>query len=151
MRQDRFSKENLFLYTLGLVPVIWSALLVAPTLSGGLPEILKNLTAAISNPFYIVWMEDTVKCILIFVAAYVLCIGMYLSTARNYRRREEHGSAKWGNSSIMYEKLELLSSKRLKRITGQNFFHFFIPSRKCIVVTGRKHKNISAVTAKFAW
>lgn len=27
---------------------------------------------------------------------YALAIGVYLSTQRNYRRREEHGSAKWG-------------------------------------------------------
>jgi type IV secretion system protein VirD4 len=104
MRQDRLSKENLILYALGLIPVIWAALLVAPALSGGLPEILKNLTATINNPFHIVWSEDTPKCILLFVAAYGFGIGIYLSTARNYRRREEHGSAKWGNCFTVNKK-----------------------------------------------
>ena len=36
------------------------------------------------------------KAVLIFLTCYGLGIGIYLSTDRNYRRREEHGSAKWG-------------------------------------------------------
>lgn len=31
-------------------------------------------------------------------------IGIYLSTKKNYRRREEHGSAKWGNASVINKK-----------------------------------------------
>ena len=32
-----------------------------------------------------------------FAFVYGIAIGVYLSTEHNYRRREEHGSAKWGN------------------------------------------------------
>ena len=35
---------------------------------------------------------------------YVMGIGIYIATARNYRQREEHGSAKWGNSGAVCRK-----------------------------------------------
>ena len=88
-----------WLYALGLVPVIWFALLIAPAISGGLSEIVNALPAAMNHPFQIVWCEDSVKTVLIFIAAYGLGIGIYLSSRRNYRRGEEHGSAKWGDAA----------------------------------------------------
>ena len=47
-----------WLYALGLVPVIWFALLIAPAVSGGLSEIVSALPAAMNHPFQIVWCED---------------------------------------------------------------------------------------------
>lgn len=61
-----------WLYALGLVPVIWFALLIAPAISGGLSEIVNALPAAMNHPFKIVWCEDSVKTVLIFIAAYGL-------------------------------------------------------------------------------
>ena len=89
---------------MGLVPVIWFALLIAPAISGGLSEIVNALPAAMNNPFKIVWCEDSVKTVLIFIAAYGLGIGIYLSSRRNYRRGEEHGSAKWGDPRAVNKK-----------------------------------------------
>ena len=80
-----------------LLPVIWATLLVAPFLSRELARILKEFTEATAHPFEIQWVKDTPKYILIFMAAYGMGIGIYLSTKRNYRKREEHGSARWGN------------------------------------------------------
>ena len=48
--------------------------------------------------------EDSVKTVLIFIAAYGLGIGIYLSSRRNYRRGEEHGSAKWGDPRAVNKK-----------------------------------------------
>lgn len=93
-----------WLYALGLVPVIWFALLIAPAISGGLSEIVNALPAAMNHPFKIVWCEDSVKTVLIFIAAYGLGIGIYLSSRRNYRRGEEHGSAKWGDPRAVNKK-----------------------------------------------
>lgn len=93
-----------WLYALGLVPVIWFALLIAPAISGGLSEIVNALPAAMNNPFKIVWCEDSVKTVLIFIAAYGLGIGIYLSSRRNYRRGEEHGSARWGDPRAVNKK-----------------------------------------------
>ena len=33
-----------------------------------------------------------------------MAIGIYFSTRRNYRRRVEHGSAKWGNADALNKK-----------------------------------------------
>lgn len=93
-----------WLYALGLVPVIWFALLIAPAVSGGLSEIVSALPAAMNHPFQIVWCEDSVKTVLLFIAAYGLGIGIYLSSRRNYRRGEEHGSAKWGDPRAVNKK-----------------------------------------------
>ena len=104
MRQDRFSRERFILYVCGLIPVVWIALLIAPTISGGLIEITQNLSNVFNHPFQITWCEDSLKTVLIFILAYAMGIGIYLSTARNYRRREEHGSAKWGSPSAVNKK-----------------------------------------------
>jgi len=93
-----------WLYALGLIPAVWLALLIAPSLSGGLSEILEALPAAMNHPFQIVWCEDSIKAVLIFIAAYGLGIGIYLSSRRNYRRGEEHGSAKWGDPRAVNKK-----------------------------------------------
>ena len=93
-----------WLYALGLIPAVWLALLIAPSLSGGLSEILEALPAAMNHPFQIAWCEDSVKTVLIFIAAYGLGIGIYLSSRRNYRRGEEHGSAKWGDPRAVNRK-----------------------------------------------
>lgn len=104
MRHDETARSNLILFAVFLIPVVWAALLTAPSLSGGLPEILANLTKAMDNPFRIQWVNDTPKCILLFIAAYGMGIGIYQSTRRNYRRREEHGSARWGGAAAVNKK-----------------------------------------------
>ena len=104
MRHDETARSNLILFAVFLIPVVWAALLTAPSLSGGLPEILANLTKAINNPFNIEWVDNTPKCILLFTAAYGMGIGIYLYTRRNYRKREEHGSARWGGAAAINRK-----------------------------------------------
>lgn len=131
MRRDKAAESDFILYAVFLIPVVWAALLTAPSLSGGLPEILDNLTVAINNPFDIQWVEDTPKCILLFIAAYGMGIGIYLSTKRNYRRREEHGSARWGGAAAVNRKYRDKDLKKNKILT-QNV---------CIGLDGRKHKR----------
>ena len=96
VRNDKFSKASLTLYACGTIPVIWSALLLAPYVDDGLVALIRYGGAALNDPFHIVPCEDSLKAVLIFLTCYGLGIGIYLSTDRNYRRREEHGSAKWG-------------------------------------------------------
>ena len=96
--------QILVMCALGLIPIVWAALLTAPAVSGGLPEILQNLTAALNNPLHIAWCGDSVKTVLFFIAAYVMGIGIYFSTRRNTRPKEEHGSAKWGEASAVNKK-----------------------------------------------
>jgi type IV secretion system protein VirD4 len=106
-------------------------LLTAPSLSGGLPEILANLTSAMNHPFDIQWVANTPKCILFFVIAYGMGIGIYLSTKRNYRQREEYGSACWGLVATVNKKYRDKDPQNNKILT-QNIR---------IGLDGRKHKR----------
>ncbi len=91
-------RENstVILCLLGIIPVVWLGLLIAPAVSGGLPSILTRFTAAMNNPFSVELCEDSLKTVLVLLIAYGMGIGIFLSTRRNYRRGEEHGSARWG-------------------------------------------------------
>lgn len=95
-----------WIYLLGIIPVIWFSLLIAPSFSGGLPSIVKDFPIKMENPFSIIWCNDSLKVIFIFLLFYGLGIGIYLSSKRNYRKREEHGSAKWGESKEINKKYE---------------------------------------------
>lgn len=99
---DRNSSR--FLFLLGMVPAVWLALLTAPYLDGGLPEIVQELPDAINHPCHIRICGDSVKTVLLFLAAYGLGVGIYVSTRRNYRRGEEHGSAAWGSAKAVNKK-----------------------------------------------
>lgn len=132
MREDKFSRTNVILYCLGLIPTVWLGLLAAPALRSGLPNLIKNLAVVFSNPFHIVWCEDSVKAVLIFICAYVMGIGIYLSTARNYRRREEHGSAHWGNAGQVNKKYENKAEPEKNKILTQ---------KTKIGLDGRKHRR----------
>ena len=132
MREDKFSRTNVILYCLGLIPTVWLGLLVAPALRSGLPNLIRNLAVVFSNPFHIVWCEDSVKAVLIFICAYAMGIGIYLSTARNYRRREEHGSAHWGNAGQVNKKYENKAEPEKNKILTQ---------KTKIGLDGRKHRR----------
>ena len=83
---------------------MWIALLTAPYVSGGIVEIIGNLSVAVENPFSITVCGDSIRTVLIFLLAYGMGIGVYFSTRRNYRKGEEHGSAKWGNAGTLNKK-----------------------------------------------
>ena len=105
MRSDDKQARRI-LCLLGIIPVIWLGLLLAPAVSGGLPEIIVQFPAAMNDPFHIVLCEDSVKTVLVFLCAYGMGIGIYLSTRRNYRKGEEHGSAKWGDARAINKKYQ---------------------------------------------
>lgn len=132
MREDKFSRTNVILYCLGLLPTVWLGLLAAPALRSGLPNLITNLAAIFGNPFHIVWCEGSVKAVLIFICAYAMGIGIYLSTARNYRRREEHGSAHWGNAGQVNKKYENKAEPEKNKILTQ---------KTKIGLDGRKHRR----------
>ena len=103
MRNDN-QKSGVILAACGILPVVWIALLTAPFVGGGLVEVIRNFPIAMQSPFSITVCEDSVKTVLIFLLAYAMGIGIYFSTRRNYRRREEHGSAKWGDAKTLNKK-----------------------------------------------
>ena len=103
MKQDD-KQSAVILSVIGILPVVWLALLIAPSVKGGLPEILPKLMTVFNNPFQIELCEDSLKTVLVLLLCYVMGIGIYFSTQKNYRRREEHGSAKWGDARAVNKK-----------------------------------------------
>ena len=97
MKNDN-KKLWLILSAVGLLVPVWLAVLIAPTLGGGLPVMIPKMGDAFTHPFRFSWCDVTLPCILVFVGIYALILIVYHYTKPNYRRREEHGSAKWGEA-----------------------------------------------------
>ena len=99
-------RENnpLVLCLFGILPVVWLGLLLAPAAHGGLPEIVARFPAVMNDPFHIELCGDSLKTVLVLLCAYGLAVGVILSSRRNYRRGEEHGSAKWGSARTVNRK-----------------------------------------------
>ena len=116
---------------LGIIPVVWLGLLIAPAVSGGLPEIIRQFPAMMDAPFRISFCEDSVKTVLVFLFVYGMGIGVCLSSRRNYRRREEHGSAKWGDARSIVKRYQARRFEDNKLLT-QNFR---------MGLDGRKHRR----------
>ena len=131
MRHDKFLKQNILLYCLGTIPVVWLALWIAPFMEDGLPGLIRNFGAAMSRPFHITLCEDSLKTVLVLLLCYGIAIGIYLSTQRNYRRREEHGSAQWGSPVQVNRKYADKVPTRNKILT-QNV---------SVGLDGRKHRR----------
>ena len=100
----RHGNNTRILCLIGILPVVWLGLLIAPAASGGLPGIVARFPAIMNHPFRIELCEDSVKTVLFLLCAYGLGIGIFLSSRRNYRRGEEHGSAKWGDAKAVNKK-----------------------------------------------
>ena len=90
----RKSNDTLF-YLIGIIPVAWLALLLAQSLGGGLPELLRNLTSALEQPTNIIWTDKSLPTILICLAAYGMAVLLYRTNQGRTRDGEEHGSAAW--------------------------------------------------------
>ena len=130
MKED--TSKSKWVYIIGIIPVIWLALLVAPYLyGGGLSSILKGMTKALKEPFDIELCANSLKTVVIFLAMYGIGIIVYLSSKKNYRRREEHGSAKWGVARVINKKYKQLPDNNNKLLT-QNVR---------IGLNGKKHRR----------
>ena len=103
MKKDNHTEEIIFLGIL-IIPVIWIALLIAPFIHKGLFNAMDDISNAFDNPFSITWCSDSLRTVAIFLLIYLLGVGIYLSSLRNYRKKEEYGSAKWGNTKQVNKK-----------------------------------------------
>lgn len=117
---------------IGIVPVVWIALLLAPYLNDGLVGIINNISKITENPFNIKLCENSLKTVFFFLLAYGLGIGVYLSTRKNYRKTEEHGSAKWGSAKKVNKKYKDTTDIFKNKVLTQNV---------CIGLDGRKHRR----------
>ena len=131
VKNDKLSKQNIVLYFFGIIPVVWLGLLIAPCMDNGLVSLIQKFGTVMQNPFHIQLCEDSLKTVLILLLIYGIAIGVYLSTDRNYRRREEHGSAKWGSADSVNKKYADKKKDENKLLT-QNV---------AIGLDGRKHRR----------
>ena len=126
------NKENYnILFGLLIIPVVWAALVAAPFLSDGIIGIGKGLLAGMENPLAITWTDNSLKSVLVFLALYAMGVAIYYSTRRNYRMREEHGSASWGQPKN-------LNSKYADKNANQNVI---LTQNVRIGLDGYKHKR----------
>ena len=114
---DNDKKADIVLFCLGGIAIVWLSLLIAPYINGGVLEIINNLPQKMNTPFEIEFCENSIKTILIFLFIYLLGIGVYLSTRRNYRRGKEYGSAIWGNAKQINKKYMQLPKSQNKILT----------------------------------
>ena len=98
MKSGNGRKEAIIVGLLGCIPVIWLALLVVPFAEDGLAEVLINSDKILKDPFDIRMCEGSLKTAALFLAVYIMSICIYHTSRRNYRKGEEHGSARVGRS-----------------------------------------------------
>ena len=80
------------------------ALKIAPYWKNSIFDVVSEMEVIFADPWHIEWTSSSLKAVLFCLFAYVMGIGVWLSTRRNYRRGEEHGSAKWGNAAAVNRK-----------------------------------------------
>lgn len=107
----------LILGLFGLLVPVWLAVMIAPTLGGGLTVMIPKMGDAFRHPFSFTWCTATLPCILIFTVIYGLVLIVYHYTKPNYRRREEHGSARWGDVKELNKKYHQKPEENNKILT----------------------------------
>ena len=99
-------KETLMLALAGIIPVTWLGLKFAPFYDQGLIIAFGSFDEIIAGPLAIDLCRDSLRSVLLFNLIYLMGIGIYISMQKNYRRGEEHGSARWGDASKVNRKYE---------------------------------------------
>ena len=90
----------------GLPVIWWAGILIADAIQPGrnLFELMEVLTEKLNHPFQLHYTEYTIKSMLVCTLLYAAGIGIFYSSQKNYRRGEEHGSARWGDARQICKK-----------------------------------------------
>lgn len=90
----------------GLPVIWWAAILIGDAIQPGrnLFELMEVLTEKLNHPFHLHYTEYTIKSVLVCTLLYAAGIGIFYSSQKNYRRGEEHGSARWGDARQICKK-----------------------------------------------
>ena len=98
---------------------MWIALRIAPYWDRNIFDLITRMDEIMSEPWHIQWTFGSLKAVLFCLFIYVMGIGIWLSTRRNYRRGEEHGSAKWGDAAAVNRKYRQ-RPENMNKILTQN-------------------------------
>ena len=88
----------------GVLPVVWIALKIAPYWRKSVIILITRFDEIFAEPLDIQWTEHSLQAVFLCLFLYAMGIGIWLSTRHNYRRGEEHGSAKWGDAKAVNRK-----------------------------------------------
>ena len=124
-------RETLIYCLAGVIPVIWIALLIAPYWTGNLFEVFQQLDEIFARPLQIRWTEGSLRAVFFCLLAYAMGIFIWLSSRKNYRRGEEHGSAKWGDAAAVNRKYRQKPESMNKILTQHVMIGF----------DGRRHRR----------
>ncbi len=124
-------EETIIIIIIGAVPVIWFGFLMAPYADEGLISIISHFNEIAENPYNIKLTGSSIRTVLLFLMIYVISIGIYLSSRKNYRRGEEHGSAKWGSPFALNRKYS----------DGDYFNNKILTQNVRIGMDGKKHRR----------
>ena len=99
-------KSDWVIWLAGLPVIWWVAILLADAIQPGrnLFELMEVLTEKLNHPFQFHYTEYTIKSMLVCTLLYAAGIGIFYSSQKNYRRGEEHGSARWGDARQICKK-----------------------------------------------
>ena len=111
------NREIIAASLIGTVPVIWIALLIAPHWNGNLFDVFEQMDEIFNRPLHIRWTEDSLRAVFFCLLAYAMGIFIWLSSRKNYRRGEEHGSAKWGDALAVNRKYRQKPERMNKILT----------------------------------
>ncbi len=129
MKKD--NHEELILIAVGIIPVIWMALLIAPYMDKGLFQAINNIGSFMDNPFAVSWCDKSFKVMIVFIIIYFFAVCTVLANKKNYRRREEYGSAKWANVKQVN-----------KKYADRNYLQNKILSQNVMIgLDGKKHRR----------
>ena len=112
----------IILFILLIPAVIWFALKTAGCYDSDkkLFEMIELLAGSLNKPQNIVFNKYSLKAVLIFLFFYAMGIGVYFSSNENRRPGEEHGSAKWGDTSKVSKKYKDNKDRFNNLILSQN-------------------------------
>lgn len=86
-------------WLLALPVVWWMAVMIGDAIRPGqnLLGMMEVLTEKLNHPLALHYTPYTIKSVIICTLVYGMGIGIFYASQKNYRRGEEHGSAKWGD------------------------------------------------------
>ena len=99
------------------LPVMLLVIRFAPFDGNGLWEFIDYMSAEMEDPLHFVWSDHTASAVLISSMVYIVVVFLVITSMKNTRIGEEHGSARWMDPKSMGRRL------RTKR-TMQELIHY---------------------------
>lgn len=121
-------KQDMTIYimaAIGIIPVIWLGLLIAPLFRPGKFN-LDTFYYAVDNPFTVILSPSTLPTVLAVLAIYAFAV-FYFKLTRKNTRPGDHGDAQWGNPRAINRKFQdkesdnnmIFTSKVQMRLDGR--------------------------------